>query len=31
MLCKKHDVNPQVWLTDVLTRIPTHPAKKVAD
>ena len=29
--CKKHDVNPQVWLTDVLTRIPTHPAKKVAD
>ena len=27
--CKKHDVNPYEWLTDVLTRIPTHPAKRV--
>ncbi len=27
--CKKHDVNPQLWLTDVLSRIPTHPAKRV--
>jgi transposase len=29
--CKKHDVNPQVWLTDVLVRIPSHPHKQVAD
>ena len=27
--CKKNDVNPQLWLTDVLSRIPTHPAKRV--
>jgi len=27
--CKNHDVNPYEWLTDVLTRIPTHPAKRV--
>lgn len=27
--CKKHDVNPYEWLTDVLGRIPTHPAKRV--
>jgi transposase len=27
--CKKQGVNPQEWLTDVLTRIPTHPAKRV--
>jgi len=27
--CKKHDVNPQLWLTDLLSRIPTHPAKRV--
>jgi len=29
--CKKHEVNPQIWLTDVLTRIPTHPAKNVSE
>ncbi len=29
--CKLHRVNPQEWLTDVLERIPTHPAKRVAD
>jgi len=29
--CKKHKVNPQVWLTDVLTRIPTHPARNVSE
>jgi transposase len=29
--CKKHGVNPQVWLTDVLTRIPNHPAKDVSE
>ena len=28
--CKQHDVNPQVWLTDVLSRIPTHPKKQVS-
>jgi len=27
--CKKNDVNPQLWLADVLSRIPTHPAKRV--
>jgi transposase len=29
--CKKHDVNPQAWLADVLARIPTHPARQVSD
>lgn len=29
--CKKHDVHPQLWLTDVLTRIPTHPHKLVRE
>ena len=24
-----HDVNPEEWLTDVLTRIPTHPNSRV--
>ena len=27
--CKKHGVEPQAWLTNVLTRIPTHPHKAV--
>jgi len=27
--CKLHGVNVQEWLTDVLTRIPTHPARRV--
>ena len=27
--CKQHGVNPQEWLTDVLTRIPTHPMQQV--
>ncbi len=27
--CKKHDVNPQEWLGDVLARIPTHPHKQI--
>ena len=27
--CKLHDVNPQLWLADVLGRIPTHPAKRI--
>jgi hypothetical protein len=29
--CKRHGVNPWAWLTDVLSRIPTHPAKRVAE
>ena len=29
--CKLHGVNPQEWLTDVFQRIPTHPAKRVAE
>lgn len=29
--CKKHAVNPQLWLSDVLSRIPTHPAKRVGE
>ena len=29
--CKKHEVNPQVWLTDVLSRIQAHPMKRVAE
>ena len=27
--CKKHEVNPQVWLADVLSRIAMHPMKRV--
>lgn len=27
--CKKHEVNPQKWLSDVLSRIPAHPMKAV--
>lgn len=27
--CKKHAVNPQLWLSDVLSRIPTHPMRRV--
>lgn len=29
--CKAHEVNPQEWLADVLARIPTHPARQVAE
>ena len=29
--CKLQGVNPQEWLTDVFERIPTHPARRVAD
>lgn len=29
--CKRHGVNPWEWLTDVLKRIPTHPAKRVSE
>ena len=27
--CKNHDVNPQAWLSDALSRIPSHPHKLV--
>ncbi len=27
--CKKHGVNPETWLADVLARIPMHPAKRI--
>ena len=27
--CKKHEINPYQWLRDVLTRIPTHPHKRM--
>ena len=27
--CKLNDVDPQAWLTDVLGRLPDHPAKQV--
>jgi hypothetical protein len=29
--CKRHGVNPWAWLSDVLARIPTHPARRVAE
>ena len=28
---KLNDVDPRAWLTDVLARLPGHPAKHVAD
>jgi hypothetical protein len=27
--CKMHQLNPQVWLTDVLERIAVHPVNKL--
>ena len=27
--CKLNDVDPQAWLTDILARLPDHPAKKI--
>ena len=29
--CKKHEVNPELWLSDVLSRIATHPMKQVQE
>jgi transposase len=29
--CKNHEVNPAVWLHDVLNRIATHPIKQIED
>ncbi|MEJ0050907.1 MAG: IS66 family transposase [Methylovirgula sp.] len=28
--CKLNDVDPQAWLTDVLARLPDHPAKEIS-
>ena len=27
---KLNDVDPQAWLTDVLARLPDHPARRIA-
>ncbi|MEL0638979.1 transposase domain-containing protein, partial [Marinomonas sp. TI.3.20] len=29
--CKLHDIDPSVYLTDVLQRVSQHPAKDTAD
>lgn len=29
--CKEHDVNPHVWLKDVLLRIGNHPINRIAE
>jgi len=29
--CKKHDVEPSEWLTDVLSRIQDHPINKIEE
>ncbi|MDE3214028.1 MAG: transposase domain-containing protein [Bacteroidota bacterium] len=29
--CKLHDVNPQRWLTDILTRLPDHPINRITE
>ena len=29
--CRLNDVDPQAWLTDVLARLPDHPAKRVSE
>jgi transposase len=28
--CKLNDIDPQAWLSDVLSRLPDHPAKRIA-
>jgi len=28
---KLNDIDPQAWLTDVLARLPDHPAKRISD
>ena len=28
---KLNDIDPQAWLTDVLARLPDHPAKRIAE
>ena len=29
--CKLHGIHPQDWLSDVLSRIPTHPNKRISE
>jgi hypothetical protein len=29
--CERHDINPEVYLTDVLIRLQDHPADRVAE
>ncbi|MFC5485253.1 transposase domain-containing protein, partial [Microvirga aerilata] len=29
--CKLNEVDPRAWLADVLTRLPEHPAKRLAE
>jgi len=29
--CKLNGVDPQAWLTDVLARLPDHPARRIGD
>ncbi|MDP9149394.1 MAG: transposase domain-containing protein, partial [Myxococcota bacterium] len=29
--CERHDVNPEVYLADVLIRLQDHPADRVAE
>jgi hypothetical protein len=29
--CKMNGVDPQAWPADVLSRLPDHPANKIAD
>lgn len=29
--CKKHDINPQQWLDDILIRLPNHPVNRISD
>lgn len=29
--CEKHGVNPITYLTDVLTRVQTHPANRIEE
>lgn len=29
--CKLHNINPKEWLTDVITKLPSYPVKKLED
>jgi hypothetical protein len=29
--CERHDINPEVYLADVLIRLQDHPADRVAE
>jgi transposase len=30
-IAKLNDIDPQAWLADVLSRLPDHPAKRIAE